>query len=247
MRYLIASDIHANLEALEAALAVAEGRYERVICLGDIVGYGADPNAAVEWVRKHAVAVVRGNHDKAGCGITDAQEFNAAARTAALWTRRELTPENLNYLRELPSGPLEVEDFEIVHGSLGDEDEYLLVAGDAAPEFEKLPTQVTFFGHTHLQGGFVSVGQRVQALKPTFEAGVSSWALEVGERLKCLLNPGSIGQPRDGDSRAAFAIYNSLDRVLEYWRVPYDIETTQRKMIAAGLPEILAYRLNYGR
>ncbi len=252
MRYLILSDIHANMDALEAALEVAEGRYDRAVCLGDIVGYGPDPNAAVDWVREHTVAVVRGNHDKASCGITDAQEFNSAAKAAALWTREQLTLENLNYLRELPVGPVLVpadggEDFHIVHGSLDDEDEYVVVPRDAAPEFERLPLQVTFFGHTHMQGGFVWKNGRAQAVKPTFPAGISSATLEIEEPAKYLVNPGAIGQPRDGDSRAAFAIYRPGEKVVEYWRFPYNIRAAQAKMMAAGLPEVLAYRLNFGR
>lgn len=247
MRYLILSDIHANLEALEASLAAAEGRYDKVVCCGDIVGYGADPNAAVEWVRANVVALVRGNHDKASCGITNAEEFNAAARAAALWTREQLTLENLNYLRELPVGPVQVDDYHIVHGSPEDEDDYVLVARDAALELERLTLPVTFFGHTHVQGGFFWSEGSVRPLKPTYDAGISSRLLEIEPHEKYLLNPGSIGQPRDGDPRAAFAIYAPPDKLVEYWRVPYDIQTAQRKMLAAGLPEVLAYRLSLGR
>src|SRR3989442_14590631 len=125
MRYLIITDLHANLEGLQACLEAAKGRYDQVICCGDVVGYGPDPNAVTEWVREHAAAVVRGNHDKACCGITDAEEFNQAARAAALWTRDVLTPENLEYLRKLATGPAEVDGFQIIHGSVQDEDEYI--------------------------------------------------------------------------------------------------------------------------
>jgi predicted phosphodiesterase len=257
MRYLILSDIHSNWEALEASLAAVEGRYDKAVCCGDIVGYGADPNRAVEWVRVNAVAVVRGNHDKACCGIDDAESFNAVARAAALWTRNQLTLENLNYLRQLPAGPVQVEvpgsqkDFQVVHGSLSDEDEYMMVPREAAEEFANLPLQVTFFGHTHVQGGFVSRAGVAKALRPSYEAGISTRTLEIEESEKYMLNPGSIGQPRDGDSRAALVIYapgeGPSEGIVEYWRIPYDIAAAQERITAAGLPEVLAYRLRLGR
>jgi predicted phosphodiesterase len=251
MRYLVLSDIHSNWEALETAVAAVDGRYDQVICCGDVVGYGADPNRATEWVREHCQVVVRGNHDKAGCGLTDAREFNAAAQAAALWTRRTLTPENLAWLRDLPVGPALISDsgsdFQIVHGSLRDEDEYLVGAGDATAEFEHLPYQVTFFGHTHVQGGFVAQGKIIKALRPYHNSEVSTLTLDIQEREKYLLNPGSIGQPRDGDPRAALVIYTPGEKTLEYWRIPYDIAKAQQQILEAGLPEVLAQRLSFGR
>ena len=250
MRYLVVSDLHSNLEALEAVLAAARGRYDRVICCGDLVGYGADPNAVVEWVRANAVAVVRGNHDKACCGITDALEFNTAARAAAHWTRAQLTAENMSYLQALPVGPLPIDGFQIVHGSVQDEDDYIFVARDAAEDFPRLGHRLTFFGHTHLQGGFVRVaGGGVLAVEPSFSPGVASQVLELQERDQYLLNAGSVGQPRDADSRAAFATYadDVGFGVVEYWRAPYDIAATQAKMALAGLPDVLIRRLSLGR
>ncbi len=232
-------------------MAAVEGRYDQILCCGDIVGYGADPNRASDWVREHCQVVVRGNHDKAGCGLTDAREFNAAAQAAAFWTRDNLTLENLDWLRELPVGPALVSDsgcdFHIVHGSLRDEDEYLVGAGDATAEFEHLPHQVTFFGHTHVQGGFVAQGKIIKALRPYHNSEISTLTLELQEREKYLLNPGSIGQPRDGDPRAALVIFSPGDKVLEYWRVPYDIPGAQLRIQQAGLPEVLAQRLSFGR
>ena len=137
MRYLIVSDLHANLESLKAVLSAVENRYDRVVCCGDLVGYGPDPNPVVDWVRANAVAVIRGNHDKACCGVTEAEDFNQVARTAALWTRQRLTAENLAYLRALPAGPLEVDGFQIVHGSVQDEDEYLYNVADARADVFK--------------------------------------------------------------------------------------------------------------
>ena len=250
MRYLIVSDLHASLESLQAMLSVAENRYDRVVCCGDLVGYGPDPNAVVEWVRANAVAVIRGNHDKACCGVSDAENFNQVAQTAALWTRQRLTAENLAYLRALPVGPAEVDGFQIVHGSVQDEDEYVFDVADAQPEFPHLGYQLTFFGHTHMQGGFLRHGDgAVRAVQLTFQMGVASKSLQLEEREQYLLNPGAVGQPRDRDSRAAFIIYcrdGELGEV-EYWRVPYDIATTQQKILEAGLPEVLALRLGLGR
>jgi hypothetical protein len=131
VRYLILSDIHANWEGLEAVLEHAAGKYDQVLCCGDLIGYGADPNAVTEWVRAHAAAVVRGNHDKASVGLDDLEWFNPVARAAAVWTQRELTPENAAYIRNLPKGPLMLDGFQVVHGSPLDEDEYILGAADA--------------------------------------------------------------------------------------------------------------------
>ncbi len=249
MRYLLISDLHANLEGLEAVLAAAEGRYDRVVCCGDIVGYGPDPNAVTDWVRANAMAVVRGNHDKACCGITDAQEFNSAARAAALWTRDCLTAENLAYLRALAVGPMEVEGFQILHGSILDEDEYVFVLQDALEGFSELRHRLTFFGHTHIQGGFLrSAGGAAETIRPSFPPGIGTKRLELKGPDQYLLNPGSTGQPRDGDSRAAFVLYTPGEGgQVEYWRVPYKIAATQQKMRQASLPEVLSLRLSLGR
>ena len=250
MRYLIVSDLHANLESLQAVLSAVENRYDRVVCCGDLVGYGPDPNPVVDWVRANVVAVIRGNHDKACCGVTEAEDFNQVARTAALWTRQRLTAENLAYLRALPVGPLEVDGFQIVHGSVQDEDEYLFNVADARPQFPQLGYQLTFFGHTHMQGGFLRHGAgAVHAVQPTFQMGVASKSLHLEEREQYLLNPGAVGQPRDGDNRAAFVIHSRDGELgqVEYWRVPYDIAATQQKMLEAGLPSVLATRLSLGR
>lgn len=252
MRYLIISDIHGNLEGLEAVLCAAEGRYDQAVCCGDLVGYGPDPNPVTDWVRQNVVAVVRGNHDKACCGIDGAEDFNPAARTAARWTQNRLSDENLTYLRNLPVGPVQLPDFQLVHGSVRDEDEYLFVPQDAVMDFPYLGHRLTFFGHTHRQGGFIRAATshtRVRAVELHFREGPDSRELELDESDQYLLNPGSVGQPRDGDSRAGFVIYTSDQGcgVVEYWRVPYDIERTQRKMIDAGLPVPLADRLAFGR
>ena len=249
MRYLILSDIHSNLTALEAVLAQAGDDYDRVVCLGDIVGYGPDPNEVVDRVRAlDPVAVVRGNHDKAGCGIDDAEDFNPVARDATVWTREQLRSENLTYLRQLDRGPLRVGDFQVVHGSLRDEDEYVFMPLEAQQSLEQAEAALVFCGHTHFQGGFV-LGQDggVAVLDPSPGSGAASSDLPLEAGLKYLVNPGSIGQPRDGDARAAFGFYDDRKRVVEYWRVPYDIKATQERMQQAGLPEPLILRLALGR
>ena len=249
MRYLVLSDIHSNLTALEAALAEAAGRYDRVLCLGDVVGYGPDPNQVIDRLRQlEPAAIVRGNHDKACCGITDASDFNAVARAAAEWTRRELRPENLSYLSQLEAGPRRLDNFQIVHGSIQDEDEYIFFPHDALEALQPAEVPLTFCGHTHFQGGFVLRNQEaVETLRVRLAAGAASAELLLEKEAKYLINVGSVGQPRDGDARASFGIYDGERSVVEYWRVPYDIAATQEKMQAAQLPPPLIARLSVGR
>lgn len=245
MRYLILSDIHANREALEAVLTDAEGSYDEVLCCGDIVGYAADPNAAVDWVRAHVRLTVRGNHDKAAADSEGLEWFNAAARSATLWTQRELTPENLEYLRGLPRGPMRADGFQLVHGSPLDEDAYLVHPGDAAQLYGYLEVPETFFGHTHLQGGFIISQAGARGINPPLPME-NQVELPLPDNAAVLINPGSVGQPRDHDPRAAYAFYDPDERLVVYKRVVYDIETAQRKIAAAGLPERLALRLAAG-
>jgi len=247
VRFLILSDIHANSTALEAALSAAKGRWERSICLGDMVGYGPDPNEVVDRVRGLDAVAIRGNHDKAACGLADAEDFNPVAKTAANWTRNHLRTDNLDYLLKLPPGPLSADGMAIVHGALHDEDEYVFAPAQALDGLLESPSPVTFFGHTHFQGGFSYRDNKMEVIQLRPEPGVSFAALRVEPDTRYLLNPGSIGQPRDGDPRAAFAIADLDHRVIEFWRVPYDIEVVQQRMKSAGLPEPLILRLAFGR
>jgi predicted phosphodiesterase len=248
VRYLILSDIHSNLEAFGRCMEIAQGRYQEVLCLGDLVGYGPDPNAIVDAVQEVATVIIRGNHDKACCGLTDASDFNPLARASALWTREQLTAENLAALRHLPQGPAETAGCELVHGSPRDEDEYLVEAFEAVPAFEAASSDVVFFGHTHLQGGFMSTAEgelRVIHCGTIDDGHALTLDLEAGARY--LINPGSVGQPRDRDWRAAFAILDSDKRQVEYYRTSYDVGETQKKMKKAALPEPLITRLQFGR
>ncbi|HTS13688.1 MAG TPA: metallophosphoesterase family protein [Candidatus Limnocylindrales bacterium] len=247
MRYLILSDIHANLTALEAALDAAKGRWEKAVCLGDVVGYGPDPNEVIDRIRSIDAVTIRGNHDKAVSGAANADDFNPVARAAALWTRERLRPENREWLEHLPTGPLAVDGFHMVHGAFRDEDEYVFSPAQALDSLLEAPSPVTFFGHTHLQGAFTLHDERVEALhfKPAGDSPFSNLAIQTGTTY--LLNPGSIGQPRDGNSRAAFAIADLPNNSVEFWRVPYNIEAVQKRMEAGGLPEALILRLSFGR
>jgi predicted phosphodiesterase len=247
MRYLILSDIHANVTALDAALAAAKGKWEKAVCLGDVVGYGPDPNEVIDRVRSLPAIAIRGNHDKAGSGLADAEDFNPVARAVALWTRAQLTPDNKDWLEKLPVGPVTLDGFSIVHGAARDEDEYVFAPAQALDSLLEAPSPVTFFGHTHLQGGFTLHDDVVGALhfKPAGDNPFSTLNIESGTTY--LLNPGSIGQPRDGDTRAAFAIADLANHSVEFWRVPYDIEAVQKRMGAGGLPEPLIQRLSFGR
>lgn len=239
MPYLILSDIHSNREALEAVTADAQGRYDRILCLGDIVGYGADPNFTAQWVREHATAVVRGNHDKMCSGIESVEGHNGPAKAAAEWTRTQLTSANAKYLASLPRGPLRVDGIDLVHGSPVDEDEYLIHAGDVATAREGIDTQITFFGHTHVQGGFLLARRGTRRI-------MGEGILQIEPDHLYLLNPGSVGQPRDTDPKSAYAIYTPESRTVEYRRVKYDIAKTAQKILDAGLPAILAGRLYEG-
>src|SRR5579885_318235 len=168
--YLILGDIHANLEALHAVLDDAKGLYEKIFCLGDLVGYGANPNEIVDWARSNVNAIVRGNHDK-DCSRDDSLEhYRPIAAASAIWTRKQLTQTSVDYLRGLPRGPLRVDDFDLVHGSPGDEDEYLLMNSDAAAQLPFLEARATFFGHTHVQGGFLIARSGAKTVAPeTFQ------------------------------------------------------------------------------
>jgi len=246
VRYLIVSDLHANLEALDAVVREAAGRYDQAICCGDLVGYGADPNPVTDWVRANCAVVVRGNHDRASSGLDDLEWFNPVARTAAVWTLENLSAGNADYIRSLPQGPLLVDGFQVVHGSPYDEDEYVLAAGEAGLAFGYLEARLAFFGHTHVQGGFIWNQSRVETIART-GARSHRQQMEIDPECAYLVNPGSVGQPRDGDPRAAYAVYDSGAQMLTYFRAAYDVEAAQRRIREVGLPPVLADRLSVGR
>ena len=249
MRILVLSDLHANATALETALTAAKGRWERVVCLGDVVGYGPDPNEVTSRIRELDAQTIRGNHDKAAAGLMLTDDFNPVAKAAVDWTRSQLSPENLKWLAELPQGPLKVNGVVLVHGALQDEDEYVFTPAQALEGLLDSAAGMTFFGHTHHQGGFAysNGGNNLEILNLRPRAPEPFAALRIDAGSRYLLNPGSIGQPRDGDARAGFAIADLEHDVVEFWRVSYDIAEVQSRMRAARLPEALVQRLSVGR
>jgi predicted phosphodiesterase len=246
VRYLVVSDLHGNWDALEAVLKDARGRYDRIVCCGDLVGYGPDPNRIVDWARENLLSVIRGNHDRACCGLDDLEWFNPVAQEASRWTMAHLTEQSLAWLRALPAGPIVVDGFMMAHGSPLDEDEYLMTLTDAANIFGYLEANLTFFGHTHLQGGFAwENGRRRMIWRPMEDQSVSY--VHVSADALYLVNPGSVGQPRDTDARAAYAIYDSTTQDVAMLRVGYDHESVRHRIELAGLPPILGARLGQGR
>lgn len=259
MRILIYSDIHANweaLRALEAHLAALDPEVgcDASVCLGDVVGYGASPNEACAWVRAHSDVVIRGNHDRVAVTLAELEWFAPAAAAAARWTHETLNPESRAWLSALPAGPLVWNKFGLAHGSPFDEDEYLITTAQAARVFSATAALVTarwqWFGHTHVQGGFISRGgetEEFRAAPPGEREQAGVWRLELQPDARYLLNPGSVGQPRDGDGRTAFAILDIKAAVVEFHRIPYDVAGAQARILAAGLPPRLAERLSSGK
>ncbi len=249
MRYLILSDIHANIDAFEAVLEHAEGRWDRVLVLGDLVGYGAERNLVVDRVKAlQADAVVRGNHDKAACGIDDGSQFNHVARMAAMWTGAQLTAENNAYLRALPRGPLPIDALtEICHGAPFDEDHYIFDGNDADMALQAAQRPLCLYGHTHLPAVFKMVEHDVSSFEGHAPDPDQDTVIPLQRGTQYLINVGSIGQPRDGDPRAGYGVLDDEARELRLFRVPYAVERAQQKIIAAGLPASLANRLALGR
>jgi predicted phosphodiesterase len=249
MRVLLITDLHANLPATEAVLdhARREG-WDRALVLGDLVGYGADPAAVIDIVRGLPNAtVIRGNHDKVVCGVESPMDFNAVARQAAEWTTSALDEDRLAYLRGLPRGPVSIAnlgvDTAICHGAPWDEDYYIFDNDDAANALEVSPATLVLCGHTHVQIGF----REVRAAAQRLVAPIDAEELDVSGRVRMLINPGSVGQPRDGDPRAAYGILDTERHTVRLFRVPYNIAAAQARILDAGLHHSLADRLALGR
>ena len=247
MRYLVLSDIHANIDALESVLAAAPaGAWDRAIVLGDLVGYGAEPNAVVDRIRGlDPFVVIRGNHDKAGSGLDDGSSFNHIARIPALSTLEALSTRNLEYVRALPQGPMIIDDtVEICHGAPFDEDHYIFDGEDASRALDAMTRPVCLFGHTHLP---VVFRRGVETFDGFMPQGSETLTVPIEGGVNYLVNVGSVGQPRDGDPRAAFGIYDADGPSLVLRRVPYPIDAAHRRILSAGLPAGLANRLAIGR
>ncbi|HXM93363.1 MAG TPA: metallophosphoesterase family protein [Candidatus Dormibacteraeota bacterium] len=247
MRILVLSDLHANATALDAVLDSAKDRWDVAVCLGDILGYGPDPNEVTARVRKLGAMTIRGNHDKAVGGLMPTDDFNPIAKTAVDWTRAQLEPDHLKWLTALPKGPLAAHGIVLVHGAFQDEDEYVFTPAQALDGLLDSNAEITFFGHTHHQGGFSYLDSNLDVLQIRPRPSESFSALRLEPPCRYLLNPGSVGQPRDGDPRAAFAIADLDHHTVEFWRVPYNISEVQERMRKARLPEPLVQRLLVGR
>lgn len=245
MRYLIFSDIHGNLEALEAVLAdIRRKKIDYFLFLGDLVGYGASPNEVIQKVFSlKKILMVRGNHDKAVCGLDSIQTFNPVAAAAIEWTRKNLQSRYLSILEKLPRSPLKIHnEISICHGAPFDEDYYIFGEFDAVEAFSVIETPLCFFGHTHFPFIYAEKDQMVEG---TF-IQETPFELKLEKDVRYLINPGSVGQPRDRNPRAAYAIYDTKARKIKFYRVKYDVTSAQKRILEAGLPSALAERLALG-
>lgn len=247
MRYLIISDMHGNWDAFAAVLKhVRHEPFDETLVLGDLVGYGAGPNQVVEAVRgdlRGTVHIVRGNHDKVVAELEDGSNFNQPALSAARWTTKRLIASNLRYVRELPTGPKSIADgVHICHGSPLDEDAYVFSVYDAYEIFGRFEAPVTFFGHTHIPSLFVRYEEGIEVAVVQGE----TFELTLEDDKRYLLNPGSVGQPRDRDPRASFVVFDSETRTVTWQRVSYNVDQAQERIQRAGLPKVLADRLALG-
>ena len=245
MRALILSDIHANLEALEAVLhdAQARGGFDVIWCLGDTVGYGPDPGACIDRIREFKLVAVAGNHDHAAVGLIDASDFNDTAKSAAKWTAKQVDAEQRNYLKSLPMVSVQGQ-FTLVHGSLRDPIvEYLLDRNSAAGTLALMETSYCLVGHSHIP--FVCCEVQENPEYPEFIEFPEDEPVALGYERR-IINPGGVGQPRDRDSRPSYAMYNSDQSTIQRHRVTYDLAKTQKKMKAANLPARLIDRLDHG-
>jgi len=243
MRFAILADIHSNLTAFDAVLGDAErrGGFDKIWCLGDVVGYGPDPHECIERLRQFEPLCIAGNHDWAAIGKIDTSEFNPVAALAAQWTAQQLSAEDKEYLLNLPQIVYE-DDFTLAHGSPREPIwEYLLSIEAAQNSFDSFETAYCLVGHSHVPLVFELIDEK--AVYREFEDGAN---LKLG-KTRMIINPGGVGQPRDGDPRASYAIYDAEAQTMHHYRVEYDIPATQKKMAERGLPTPLILRLSLGR
>jgi diadenosine tetraphosphatase ApaH/serine/threonine PP2A family protein phosphatase len=243
MRIVLLSDVHSNAVALDAVLN-ALPPYDELWCLGDTIGYGPAPNACLRVIRDRATHALTGNHDLASLGLVSLADFNALARTANQWNNDQLEPELRAYLQALPARLDLPPDATLAHASPRDPIwEYILDPLTAAANLDHFPTPICFVGHSHVPTIFA----RHATGKTEFRRGPPGEIVKLQLDSRYILNPGSVGQPRDGDPRAAYAVWDTDARTVRFNRVEYDVAATQRAMRDAGLPEPLAERLQYGR
>lgn len=244
MRYAVISDIHSNLEALTASLGAIDSlKADSIVCLGDLVGYNANPNECLDIIRRKNIQCVMGNHDSRVAGLEGPEDFNYQAAEAVYWTREKIREDNREFLKSLPRALLVDKRFLAVHGWVNDTDQYILSATDAYRNFALLKEQhkslsLCFFGHTHVPIAYI---QEDESIRLSSES-----PLKMEKGLRYLINPGGLGQPRDRDPRASFLIYDTKKSLVTFHRVEYDINSTAEKILSAGLPERLAERLKLG-
>ena len=242
MRALILSDIHSNLEALNAVMddAMSRGGFDIIWSLGDMVGYGPDPGPCLSQVRRYNLLAVAGNHDQAAVGKRAADDFNYAAKAAIEWTSSQLSPQDAQFLADLPT-VVTTEPFTLVHGSLRDNvNEYLIGQESAEATLKLLQTTICLVGHSHLP--FIC---RENAGSPVFLQFTEDEVYPLGDE-RLIINPGGVGQPRDRDPRPSYAIHDSRPGTIQRHRVTYPIQDTQEKMRKANLPQYLIDRLDHG-
>jgi len=245
MRYLILADLHSNIEALDSLLeVVSHEQFDHFLILGDLVGYNASPKEVLERVRKlEPQTILRGNHDKVCASLEAGENFNLVAREAAYWTRKVLSEEEVQYLSGLPKGPIEIErGVFIAHGAPHDEDFYITSRKDAYHAFQAAEFDICFYGHSHINGAYMLDRRSLDFLSST--ANLWGYYLEPGVRY--LINPGSVGQPRDGDARAAWLLLDYAAGSASFRRVAYPVKRTQEEIRERGLPDALAERLARG-
>jgi predicted phosphodiesterase len=242
MRYGLFSDVHSNLEALRAVLGeLKREEIDKYLCLGDIVGYGARPNQVIDLLKKlKTLTAVAGNHDWDAAGKTDITELYPIVKEATLWTQRELTKENKDFLGNLPLTE-EIDNFIMVHGSLYSPEQwhYILTLQDAVKNFDHLTKKICFIGHSHRPAVIAQD-------KDGYCEEIKKTKVFPEEDYRYLVNVGSVGQPRDGNPKAAYCLYDDSKKEIEIKRVPYQIKKVQEQIIAAGLPQKLAHRLATG-
>ena len=245
MRYAILSDIHANLEALEVVLAEIDRiGVDRILCLGDTVGYNASPNECMQALEERDVPTLMGNHDAVACGLEDPADFNPIAKAAIVWTTKTLKPDYLKALKGQPEQERLNDTIRLVHGSLLHRDHYLHSANDIRENIRSMRAeepgiQILFFGHTHYQVAYACDGDDNYSM-------ISGPKFTLREDSLYIINPGSVGQPRDRITSSAFLVYDEGAGTVEFVRLPYDISACARRILAAGLPRQLADRLNQG-
>jgi predicted phosphodiesterase len=242
MRYGVLSDIHSNVDALASVLRELDGLdIDTLVCLGDIVGYGPNPNEACDVLRQRGCVAIAGNHDEAAVTTTDADSFNSLARKAIVWTRDQLSESNRQYLASLPR-EYRFDTFAIVHGAPGSPFDYIQTVADAEAAFERVSAPLTFVGHTHVAEVYYQDGSG----RTYHQRLAAGGRIEIADGYRYIINPGSVGQPRDRNPQASFASFDDAARLVEIRRVTYDVMRVRERMQDADLPAQLGDRLAIG-